>query len=80
MSYPGWEVSSPPPLDLGNTSYRLDSNSLDTVLLTCLLHVLRRLNTVEVVDSDIGAFTGKCRAEEFAEATGTIVSNEFGTR
>jgi hypothetical protein len=47
--------------------------------LTCLLHFLCRLDTVEVIDSDVRAFTGKRRTEEFAETTGDIVSDKLLT-
>ena len=49
------------------------------MLLTSLLHLLRGLNPVEVVNRHIGAFTCKRRAEEFAETAelGALVSVEI---
>jgi hypothetical protein len=41
----------------------LDNYRLHAQLLACLLHLLRRLDAVEVVDGDVAAFFGEGRGE-----------------
>lgn len=41
-------------------TYRFDNHGLDALLFTLLLHLLRRLDSIVVVDGDVASFLCKC--------------------
>lgn len=52
-----------------NKTYSLDNYGLDTLLLTRLLHFLRRLQPIEIVDCNVASLFRKREGYHLTEAT-----------